>query len=417
MSQAVAKLSPRQSARRLSKAATQVILGRKKSLSRWCRVLSRKDGSTRIYLTYTRKTIAIDGFAGYQEVFCNITKEKTQVVARFYPDETAAQLIKTVVLSEKTKGRWMVLEKPRVIFTCSSAGSQQHVRLETKRIRDFLLTPQEEGAVLDLAPRRVNCGSIAFLLEPQREDPPEGAIYATGYTAYEGQRLSGRIVVEGDQKRVCFWLDETSRDQGLPHIPAQNIRVMAEKKQTWQIKWHVNSPARRQKKAATIRYGHFLFAAVNGRIFQNPWLIHVLKLKGRTRRQGYLSVRGKRLTFELPKDLEIDQLWGVTRQIGAKFKLVEFWPSQQAYQSEESPFAARFITFRANGEWTHFWARLDEKEKFITLLEEGTLSWPELEATLNDPHLARYQELSWINPVPLALMGTPGNNNSRINHG
>lgn len=406
-------------ANRLTVEAVTQGLGKRK-LGRFWTIISNKKN---FYVCYAHqgKPRLIYGFEHYKKVYSLITEEKDQIIARFYRNPEAAKedkgLIKTAVLSEKIAGAWTPLVPPRVTFT-KIALSHQHQRIEIREVNEFLVADKEGGEYLDLDPRYVNEGKIYFCLDGLTDEPHNGIIVCTGYTEYTGQRLPGRIAVEGKEKRVYFWTDEKSRQESLAPITTPKMRVMAQKDENgvWQINWQASSPERRAKTVAAKNYGNFLFATVKGRSHKNTWSTTAGTENGYERVRARKGVRGKYMSFEIPASLAGTELFAVTREIRRRFKLVKFWPSEESYGRKEDPLAARFITFRANGEWGHFWAKLEAEKKFEALITAGKITLAELKRVLGDPLLAGHTELSWLFPERKVisasgfdpLMGTPG---------
>jgi len=410
---AAGKLTGKQQARRAQvQIATAITsgLGRKK-IQRWWKVFKKNPYDAYVGFTYNKIPVKIHGFKGYKKVYALIYEEESKIVVDFYKDRKSAQkkqgLIKSAVLSERKDGTWTPLSSPRITLTTGAAPNQQ-AKVEARLIKEFLLADKKEGEYLDLEPRQVAQEHITFLLDTT-EDGDRKIITAAQLSAYAGKSLPGRIVVTGDKKIVYFWPDKEAREKSHPPIVKQG-RVMAEKIDgKWQIKYHLTSPEQRAARVTSLKYSNYLFATVGEKTHSIPWKIYQSR-DGRVSSQR--SIRGRVVTLPLhPSILQVTQeLYSVTREVEETFKFVEFWASRETHLAQKDAVAAMFITFRANGEWTRFWAGLRTKRKFQALLKQGLISQEKLIAVLKHPSLAPYaHDIDWTKHLIYSdQMGTPG---------
>jgi len=432
------KLTEQQETKRLAKLTIQAMtqgIGKIPLRRSWDVLHTESSDSYVVRIRHQGKSYQIFGFEGYSQVFSLIFEDtaKKQIIALFYPDQETALasfsvssgqvsrdlrnhhcsaqlpqimakessgLIKAAILSEKKNGVWTPLESPEIIYTTPEC-SAQHQRLVNRITKLFLLEDKEESEFLDLKPLPILEGSVRLRVDYSTEEKAIGDLNLSGYSDYEGKKIYGRIIVEGDEKKVYFWPDDKSRqDTTTPpikpegHVAAQKIDGQ------WEINWHAMNTQEKAQREAAIKYGNYLFATIlqQDREFHIPW--HAWT----NQEYVYITTRTQRVYLPISDSINPQEVYSVTRQIQKRFKFVEFWENQQAYAANENPFAVRFITLRSNGKWDWFWSRLDDQAKFMALIREGTVSPDELSRIFNNPWIRKYPEASWL--APSDQMGT-----------
>jgi hypothetical protein len=353
-------------------------LGEQVCVKRW-KVLPRRTGLGCV----TYGTRAIFGFnAKNGDVFSVIREEGAEIVAHFYNSQEnavrATGLLKTAVLSRKKKdetgqNRWSPLDQPEIIF---SRLKTQKQKIETGRIKSFLLEELGEETKLEIAPRKVlKDGQVRFKIDGK-------FICIPGFQAQAETTLWGKIVVEGATKRVYFWKDRKRREAPLN----PEGRVLAQKTNgKWEIVWSAASDNWRKQKQTAELYGNFLYATVNGKTFHEHWKVYKARDGQRIRSTAKKTIRGNVFQFEVPTGRSCNYVLSETREYGKALKVSSFWLSPEDFEAGKNPFDSRAIMFRpSNNCWQPFWRRLSDTRVFKKLLEEGQISYDHLESVLTE---------------------------------
>jgi len=373
-----ANMTPRQVALRYAKATTIAVtqgLG-KKTFGRWWSVYE----SDWIRFSCQGKLYFMYGFTGLERVYSVFHEEDDRIIARFFTNEQEEQAgvapLKTAVFAQKKEDSWQLLKTPEIIQV--QGTGMQAWRVECRQLNRFLLSDAEEGAFFDLKPNKSTGGAIAL-----RADTKEGAyILICKFKAYEGQIFYGRVVVQGDEKKVFFWKTEQERTEGMPAILSEGT-VIAQKNGEWKIIWRQSDLGYRINRANTFKYGNYLFASVGAKQFFIEWTSVGFDFKQGGRKRAFKEIRGEKMFLELPADFE-GKVYSRTRELCGKAKVIEFWLNEEACLNREPAYVIRFITLRTNGEWAHFWANLGQVAKFRKILEQGAISKEDLKRVFSD---------------------------------
>ena len=348
------------------------------------------------------------GFKGYDRVFSRITEEENRIVARFYrgPADAKADkdVIKEVVFSEKRNSGngtdWAPLKRPVVIFS-SSSNTTQSLRVRSRGLRDILLADLPEGEAIELEPRRVDLmGYIRFSFDRMDENEG-GSIICTGLQGYIGRKLPGRLIVRNGRKTAYFWASKAALKRGDPPVKPEG-HIMAEfdpRAAVQSINWNRSSKAQ-MRRNATIEYREFLFEDAEDEVFFNTWPAKIIGENDHRRVKSFMRVYGVTMSLVISTHLNISRLFAVTREIGERIKLVEFWGSEGAFWLGEMPLDARFITFKSDrSEWISFWKRMDDWRSLRRLARKDHITRRELNRVFSTDYLIDYHGKSVLRVV------------------
>ena len=390
-------LTLRQQARRAHRPTIEAVtqgLG-DKVYGRWWNVEQGEDRGACVCYEYDGERRLIYGFAGLEKAFSLIFEKEDRIMARFYrgPEEAARDegLIVEAVLSVRAVNGQGPGWRP-LMFPAVTAARQdnpvQRGRVNSHNIKRFLLDNNlREGDALDLEPRRVyqDGGTQIYL---QSNNGQRGVISLGGFKGYSA--IFGRIIVKPDGKRVYFWPDALSREKGeRPIIPKGQLLAQRGPGGKYEIVWWDFSSRKRQLHDESLKYGEFLFADAGENLHFGIWPVRTDRRSGPLRKHAIRQIRGATKRVSLVRNRDIDnQVWACTRELRGRIKLVEFWRNEKEYQSGEGPLQARFISFKpSRGDWMHFWAKMEEINKFRVLIQKGLLTLSELEQIVGAPYL------------------------------
>ncbi|MFA6418295.1 MAG: hypothetical protein WCW67_04025 [Candidatus Margulisiibacteriota bacterium] len=310
----------------------------------------------------TVKRLEISGFNGHARVISRIAEEDTLLVAYFYQTRADAEAstgcIKKVALSEKspvgpedfTAPRWLPLRKPRILETSNSAYCQS-IRLRTEIIEGFLHAKAEDGAFLDIDPRKVDkTGRISFFLDGNDINIP-------GHENFIGKFLFGRIKVIEGEKRVYFWPSKEGRAFNHPAIVADG-HILARKNAltgVWEIVPTTVDTATLQKNRAARAYSRYLLGSDNPRPYESFWPVRKRMADGKEAAIIHRSIENRKVLIPVPITLLPCEngLYSITRTLKGGFKFVEFWKDKSAYNRHEKPVNTRIIAYKDQtaGKW------------------------------------------------------------------
>ena len=330
----------------------------------------------------------IYGFDGYLTVYSVVQVEQDQIVARFYPTEkerTPANQIKAVVMARNIKGIWDPLEIFEMISTRKEC-SFQSARITSQSLALFLTTEQPAGSVFDLEEKLVSKDGAVQITANKT------LILCCGYTRYAGDKLAGAVFSLDGEKRAYFWVPGTDLSSPPPAILPAGHLLSAKKGSEWEIINEIAPPENRKKIDSSQRYSKYLFStAGDKKTYQEPWFVR----RATGNRCGWIArkgIRGERDVLWLPRSFTGTSVYSVTKELSGTIKLVEFWQDRFGFDNNENPFGARFITiWNTSGQWTHFWAALDNIGRFKALLRKGTITRETITRIVSNPYLyARY---------------------------
>lgn len=311
--------------------------------------VSYKIGGSQIYIC---------GFNGFSKVYSLVYEKDGQIISDFYSNTRDARseknLLKRVALSVRqtpkdgTHTRWEPLGSPTILVNNvngTAKCSSQSARLENQRVQRFLATDIPSGVNhLDLPPRLVvNDGDIRFA---QGDD----VIMFYGYTKYAGRKLPGRLVAAEDVVRAYFWRSVRERRNEVPALIPEGhpFATFDSDTNSWQIHWS-DDPVRTEKIRLADRYSRFLRATVGARDFPAHWSVVRIRSQQGYRLRATRELFGRSMVIDLPKSLpRTGTVFSVTRELGGRLKLVEFYPDAESMASGDHPLDARWIMFKPN---------------------------------------------------------------------
>lgn len=354
-----------------------------KVLKRWWTVYSStyKDGRVRNFIQFKigAKLHDVSGFDGYERVFSLIAEENGRIVGRFYADETAAEggarPIKIVVFSKYIDGKWQPLASQEIMLT-EPKYRRQFQRARALSLYEFITGSQKKGAVFILNRRRVHGhGSIHLKMHGE-------LIRCGGYRKFIGQKLWGKVVVEGLVKRAYFYRNKEDLKANRAAIIEKGHVVGRAHKEKGALIWETAlikpSETLTRKLRETLNYEKYLFATKGDEVRICGWPASLEQGD-----EGGILVAGRNLLRQTMRlnlrsaRADIKDVPTVTREFGRMIKMVEFYPDgdiRRAVQGQGKPSAVRWIAFHlinsdGRGRWIPFWHKLEDSLPFKELIE------------------------------------------------